>query len=105
MAWLMALLLRFLEFYKEALEFRRVSVRIKHGWGQQVCKRSRVLAFVLFDSAIALMNLEADLVDLFAIDHHRLDAFGDHRFGNVISADAGELYFFSAVQAHLVRQL
>ncbi len=50
------------------------------------------------------MDLESNLVDPFAIDHHRLDAFGDHRLRDILAADARDFYFFTAVDPQVVGQ-
>src|SRR5437899_11228036 len=50
------------------------------------------------------MDLEANLVNFFTIDHHWLDPFGDHRLGDIFAADTGDFYFFSAVDPDIVRQ-
>src|SRR5882757_5758112 len=104
-AWLMSALLRSLDFHQKALEFRGECIRIIDGWRNKIRKSSGVLTFVLGDSSEALMDLEANLVDLFTIDHHWLDAFGDHRLGDIFAADTGNFYFFSAVDPDIVRQL
>src|SRR6202521_434365 len=101
-AWLMRAL-RFLELHQEALEFRCVSVGIKHRRSEHIHQCLGVLAFVLDDTAIALMNGDADLVDLFAVDHHGLDALCDHRFRDVFPADARNLYLFAPAETHLLR--
>src|ERR1700674_259014 len=101
-AWLMSALLRFLDLHQKALEFRCIRVWIKDRRRKEIRQRPRVLAFVLDDSPVALMDGETDLVDLFAVDHHRLDAFGDHRLRDILTADAGDFYFFAAVQPPVV---
>src|SRR5258708_15800213 len=97
--------LRFLELHQEALEFRRVSVGIKDRRREQIGQRPRVLAFVLGDTAIALMNWETDLVGFLAIDLHGLDTLGDHCFRDVISSDDRAFYFFAAALTSVIRRL
>src|SRR5580692_8581607 len=103
-AWLMSALLRSLDLHQEALEFRCISVRIINRGRKKVRQRPSVLALVLGDSPEALVDLEADLVDLFAVDHHWLDAFGDHRLGDIFAADTRDFYFLAAVDPDVVRQ-
>src|SRR6202008_5204994 len=100
----MSALLRFLDLHQKSLKFRCVGVGIIDRWRKNIRQRPGVLPLVLGDSAEALVDLEADLVDLFAVDHHWLDAFGDHRLRDVVAADAGDFYFFAAVNPDLVRQ-
>src|SRR5882724_10523570 len=103
-AWLMSALLRSLDLHQESLEFRCKCVGIIDGWGESIRKRPGVLAFVLGDSAEALVNLEANLIDLFTIDHHWLDTFGDHGLGDILAANAGDFYFFPAADPEVVGQ-
>src|SRR6201993_1081583 len=103
-AWLMSGLLRFLDLHQETLEFRWVGVGVIVRWRERIRERPGVLAFVLGDSAEALVDLEANLVHLFAINHHGLDALGDHGLGDILAADAGDFYLFAAVDADVVRQ-
>ena len=51
------------------------------------------------------MNWNAYLKRFFAVDHHRLDAFGNHRFSDVLAAGAGDFYFLAAGNSHLVSKL
>src|SRR5713101_6455398 len=99
-AWLIESL-RFLQLHEEALEFRRVSVGIKYRRRQQIHQRPRILVFILLDATIALMNGNADLIDLFSVDRHRLNPLCDHCFRDVLSADAGHLHSFPAHEPHL----
>src|SRR6266436_2787258 len=92
-AWLIESL-RFLQLHEEALEFRCVRVGIKYRRRQQICQRPRVLALILGDSPISLMDGNADLIDLFSVDRHRLNPFCDHRFRDILPADAGDFDFF-----------
>src|SRR5216684_1222505 len=103
-AWLIEFL-RFLQLHEKALEFRCVSVGIKYRRRQQIHQRPRVLAFVLGDAPITLMNGNADLVDLLSVDHHRLEPLRDHRFCDVLPADAGDFHFFAARESHFLRHL
>src|SRR5712664_2977252 len=101
-SWLMASL-RFLELHQEALEFRCVRVWIKDRRREQIRQRHGVLALVLLDAAVTLMNGDADLVDLLAVDRHWLDALRDHSFRDVLSADARYFYLLAADDSHLLR--
>src|ERR1700676_4304471 len=103
-AWLMSAPLRFLDLHQKALEFRGVCVGIIDRRRKKVRERSCVPAFVLGDSPKSLVDLEADLVDLFAVDHHWLDALGDHRLGDILASNARDFYFFAAVDPDVVRQ-
>src|SRR4029077_5505248 len=58
----------------------------------------------LIDAPKALVNLEADLVDLFPVDHHWLDALGDHGLRDILAANARGFYFFPAADPDVVRQ-
>src|SRR5258706_10379217 len=100
-SWLM-FALRLLELHQEALEFWCESVGVINRRRQQIHQRPRVLAFILLDSAIALMDGYADLVDLFSVNHHRLDAFRDHRLRDLLPADARHFYFLTSGDAHFV---
>src|SRR5580692_414490 len=91
--------------HEEALEFRSIGIGVDHRRREQIRQRPRVLAFVLGDSPIALMNGEANRIDFLAVDHQRLDSLGDHRFRNVISTDARYFYFFAAGEAHFIGHL
>ena len=51
------------------------------------------------------MNRHADLISLLAVDHHRLDAFGDHGLGDVFAASAGDFHSLAPGNSHLVGQL
>ena len=51
------------------------------------------------------MNRHTDLIGLFAVDHHRLDSFGDHRFRDVDATRAGHFYFLTTGDSHFVREL
>src|SRR6266403_5801905 len=104
-SWLIADLLRSLDLHQKALEFRCVSIRVINRRRKKIRQRPRVLTFVLGDSPEALVDLESNLVDPFAIDHHRLDAFGDHRLRDILAADARDFYFFPAMDPQVVRQL
>src|SRR6267142_3839262 len=103
-AWLMSALLRSLDLHQKPLEFRCVSIRIIDRWSKKIRQCPRVLTFVLGNSPEALMDLEANLVDFLAIDHHRLDALGDHRLRDILAADARDFYFFPAMDPDVVRQ-
>ena len=50
------------------------------------------------------MNRDADLERLLAIDLHRTNAAGHHRFRNVVSACARDLHFFTAANSHTIGQ-
>src|SRR6266481_5086330 len=101
-SWLISAPLRFLDLHQKALEFRCIRVRIIDRRRKKIRQRPRVLTFVLGDSPEALVDLEADLVDPFAIDHHWLDALGDHRLRDILAADARDFYFFTAVDPQVV---
>src|SRR5262249_34451186 len=54
-------------------------------------------------AAVAPVNGDSDLVGLLAVDHHRLDALGDHGFGDVFAARTTDFQLLTAANAHLVR--
>src|SRR5580692_8980480 len=83
-SWLIGPLNLF-HFHEKPLEFRRVRVRIDRRMRQLIHQLARGLAFVFRDAAIAPVEWNADLIDLFPINHHRLDAFGHHGFRNVLA--------------------
>src|SRR5947199_7517657 len=92
LAWLVAVISGLLDFHQEALELGRVGVGIENGGRQPVDQGFRVPLLVLLDAAEALMDRDADLVDLLAVDHHRLDALGDERLGDVEAPRARHLH-------------
>src|ERR1700674_4414552 len=59
-----------LELDQEALEFGRVRVGIDHRRRQPVYDRPRILACIFLNSAVALVNGNADLVNLLAVNLH-----------------------------------
>ena len=60
---------------------------------------------VLGNAAIAPVNWDADLIRLLAVDQHRLDAPGDHRFGDVAGAGARHLDPIAALDAQIVGEI
>src|SRR5438477_4689144 len=50
------------------------------------------------------MDWNTNLVDLFPVNGHGLDAFGDERLGDVVAPRARHLYSVIALDAQLVRQ-
>src|SRR5436305_7556809 len=97
LAWLMASPSSLLELHQEALELGCVGVGIENGGRQPVDQRPLVPPFVLGDAAVTLMNRNSDLVDLLAVDRHRLDAFGDEGLGDVVAARARHLHLLAAL--------
>src|ERR1043166_2967846 len=94
-----------LDLHEEALELRRVGVRVNRRRLKLVRGVERRLALVLLDAAVAPVNRDADLVSLLAVNHHRPDAPGDHRLGDVDAARARDFHFLAAGDAHLVGEL
>src|SRR5437879_8595797 len=78
-AWLIEFL-RFLQLHEKALEFRCVRVGIKYCRRQQIHQRPRVLAFVLDDTPITMMNGNAGLVDFLYVARLILNQFVVHYF-------------------------
>src|SRR5215217_256140 len=105
LAWLMMVTSCLLDFHQEALELGRVGVGIENGRRQTVDQRPLVPAFVLGDAAVALVDRDADLVELLAVDHHGLDAARHERLGDVVAPRARHLHFFAALDAQLRREL
>src|SRR4029077_6837609 len=94
-----------LHLNEETLEFRRKGVGIDHCRRKQIRRRPRISSFVLSDAAEALMNRQTDLVDLLAVDHHRLDPAGHISLGYVSAARAGYFDFFAASNSQLIGEL
>src|SRR6185312_2232005 len=103
--WLMAFPLGLLELDQEALELGRVGVGIEDGRRQPVEQRLVVPPFVLGDTAETLMDRNADLVHLLAVDHHRLDAFGDESLGEVVTSGARHLDLVTSLDPQGLREL
>src|SRR5579884_2731594 len=93
-------LLCFLELHEEALEFGCESVGIDDRRCQFVHRGLCGLACVFGNTAETPVNRDADLERFFAVDHHRLDAPGDHGFGDIIGARARDLDALAAANAH-----
>src|SRR5438270_1451221 len=92
------------DLYQEALELGRVGIRVDDRRAQAVHERPGVLACVFLNAAEALMDRNADLVDLLAVDGHRLDAARHESFRDVVAAGAGYLHLVAALDADLSRQ-
>src|SRR5215210_5659566 len=88
LAWLMMVTSCLFDLHQEALELGRVGIGIENGRRQPVDQRPLVPAFVLGDAAVALVDRNADLVDLLAINQHGLDAARHEGLGNVIAPRA-----------------
>src|ERR1039458_9031475 len=88
--------LNLLQLYQESLEFRGVSIWIDNRRRQQIRRRLRSSTFTFGNSQEAPVDRHADLVELFAVHHHGLDALGHHRFGDVIGASAGHLHLLTS---------
>src|SRR5436305_15224971 len=86
----------FLYFHHESFEFRCVGVGINYAGTQDVGPPPFRLAFILFNAAIAPMDGNADGIDLLATHLKRLDAFGDHGLGNVVTTGLVDLPFAPA---------
>src|SRR5688572_6612602 len=72
---------------------------------KEVRKRLRVPARVFCDAAIPLVNWNADLIHLLAIDHHGLDSPGDHGLCDIEAPRAGYLPRLATPDPHFVSQL
>src|ERR1700722_7744210 len=92
---------RFLQLDQKALELGSECVGIHNRRRKPVQDRPRVLVFVFLNAAVALMNRNADLVDLLAVNRHRLDAFGHERLGDVKAPRTGDLHSVVALDAQL----
>ncbi len=62
------------------------------------------LSFVFLNAAITLVDRNTDLVNLLAVNRHRLDPFGDESLGDVVASRAGNLHLVAALNAQLVSQ-
>src|SRR2546421_9547179 len=71
---------------EETFELRSVGIGINDRRREQVGRVMRCLARIFSDAAIAPVNRNADLISLLAVNHHRLDALGDHRLRHVARA-------------------
>src|SRR5271168_2301811 len=91
-----SIFLGFLQLHHKALEFRGVRVGVDYRGREAVKQRSRIAVFVLLNATITLVNRDTNLVDLFAVNRHRLDSFGDEGFRYVVTPRAGHLYFIVA---------
>ncbi len=78
-----------LDLDEEALKFRRVCVGIEHSRSESVGERSGVFALVFGNTPEALMDGQAHLKHSLPVNHHGLDAFRDHRLGDVVTPRAG----------------
>src|SRR5215204_3734240 len=105
LAWLMMVTSCLLDLHQETLEFGRVGIGIVNGRRQPVDQRPLVPAFVLGDAAVALVDRNADLVDLLAVDHHGLDAARHEGLGDVVTPRARHLHLLTALDAELRREL
>src|SRR5215210_7014178 len=85
LAWLIAPPLRLLDLDQEALELGRVGIGIENGRRQPVDQRPLVPPLVFGEAAVALVDRNADLVDLLAVDLHGLDAARHEGLGDVVA--------------------
>src|ERR1044072_1900044 len=97
--------LGFLEFYKKTFELRCVSIWINRGGRKRICRSQRCLPFLFRYPAIAPVNGYANLISLLAVNHHRLNAFGYHRFRDINTTGTGDSDFFAARDSHLIGEL
>src|SRR4029453_12397770 len=88
-----------LDFYQEALVFRRVSIWIDCGRRQLVSRIQRRFAFILLDASISPMNRYSNLECLFAIDYYWFDSLRDQRLRYVLSPRATDFHLFTASQS------
>src|SRR5215469_4074145 len=91
--------LHLFHFHEEPLELGGMRIWIDNRRCEPIGDCPRVLARVLLNSAESLVDRQSDLVHPFAVDRHRLNAFGDKCLGDVVTARAGNLYFVSAADA------
>src|ERR1700691_2901779 len=75
-----------LDFHQEALGFRRVGIGIGDCGRQQVRRSPSISSFILVNTAESLVNRQPDLINLLAVDHHRLETASDKGFRDVSSA-------------------
>src|SRR6186997_2912235 len=101
LAWLMLVPSCLLDFYQEALELGGVGIGIENRRRQPVDQRALVPALVLGDAAVALVDRNADLVDLLAVDLHGLDAARHEGLGDVVAPRARHLHLVAALNAQL----
>src|SRR5271170_6423285 len=79
-AWLIVLSLRLFDLNQEALGFGGVRVRIGHRGRQQIRRSARVSSGIFLNSAEALVNRQSNLVNLLAVNYHRLQPPRHKRF-------------------------
>src|SRR5262245_28008262 len=89
----------FLHLNEESFEFRRVCVRVDYSGRELIDWGEGGAAGILGDSAEAPVDGDADLVDLFAVDQHRLDAARHHGFRDVVASGARDFEFLSSPDA------
>src|SRR5579862_352816 len=94
-----------LDLDQEPFELGRVRVGIKYRWREPVRESPRIPGSILLNAAIALMDGQANLVSLLAVNYHWLDTFGYEGFGNVVAPRARYPHVLPAPDAHLFRQL
>src|SRR5277367_3681037 len=78
-AWLIVRSLCLLDFHEEAFGFGSMRVGIGNSGRQQIGRRPGISSFVFVNPAEALMDGQTNLVDLFAVNHHGLQATRDER--------------------------
>src|ERR1700722_2508531 len=87
-AWLIVRSLGLFNLHEEPLGLRGVGVRVSNGGRQQICRSARIAIFILLNAAETLMNRQANLIDLLAVNDHRFQPAGDEGFGGVGAAGA-----------------
>src|SRR5579872_508249 len=104
-AWLMLVPSCLFQLDEKALKFRGVCVGINHRWCEPVGDGSRVLACIFLNAAITLMDRNADLVHLFAVNRHRLNTLGDEGFCDIVASRTGDLHLVAPLDPQLPSQL
>src|SRR5262249_41004263 len=98
-------LLNLFQLHEEAFELGRVSIRIEDRRRKLIREVFRSLVFVLGDAAITPVNGYADLIGLFSINHHRLDAICDHRFRYIFRTGTRHLDLVTACNSPFTCEL
>src|ERR1700686_2693711 len=91
--------LHLLDLHEESLEFRSMSVGIRPGGREPIGDVFGHFTCILLNAAVTLVDRQADLINLLAVDHHRFDALGDEGLRDIEASRAGDLYLIPAANA------
>src|ERR1700689_2793023 len=103
-AWLIVRSLGLFNLHEKPLGFRGVGVRVGDGGRQQICRRARVAVFIFLDAAETLINRQANLVGLLAVDHYRFHPSGHVGLGGIGATRADHVDHIRAANSLFVLQ-